>query len=349
MPMRPQASPLHAFFVHSNITLLSAIGIIQEFKLRAEDVCMVFLRGYALDVPYTSYDFPYIPDAKWRSDFFGRSRAHIRGARQRLSEFDGVVARITDQRPTHYYFPHTGRDVYHLLITHPATLSFSLLDEGTSSYSPRKSAYATGRFGTGADSLKGIARIFARRAFFACLYGRRAMGRGEFHHSAMSFGRGARHYFGFGDTAHPGAPRRHKLDLRAACDTAADIFVTPVLPKDTRLFALPSLFHRDGKHQKRTLDGVKTQVARAAADGVPCLAYKAHPSMQASADPTVDAVLEAAARFPGLHTRALEQNVCLEALIALTPGMSVIGEGSSVGFYARMLGAEVIGDPLSAG
>ena len=324
---------LHVFFVHSHITLICAMGVIQKENLDAESIRMVFLRGYHLPTPFREFTFPFPASRDSENSFFGLTRKHILGARKQLGKLDAFVADVTEGRAMHAYFPQTRWDFYHLLITHPDCSRFSILEEGNTSYW-RSNEYAR----QGAESLKTRVKLAAKRLCFVLLFGLRGMGKGEFRQSYAFIGRGAYRHYGFSEDVYPDAPRRVVLDLRSSCHAAGPLFNQPKLPKNVLVIVLGDLIFADTNAWETYLHTLKDHIAAGVGMGVQMIAYKHHPTVSPRRS-DVEAVIEATASSFDLPTQKLDASVCLELLAADVDGIVFAGR-SSAQRYAAMLGAQ---------
>ena len=117
---------VHVFYIHSSITYLVALKVLEVEQLPASACRFLFVRGFmAPDCPVEYHtmpelSFPFLP-AFWKTW-------------QKFSLYDAFIDRVTGKQPFMLYCPHTDNDLVRLTTTHARCRGYSYIEEGAASY-----------------------------------------------------------------------------------------------------------------------------------------------------------------------------------------------------------------------
>ena len=123
----------HLFYVHSNITLLSCMAVIEKNDLK--NILILFGRSYTnsyinldykvLQLPKLIIQLDQIPTSGIFKPFW---------IAQRLSSLDKILQQENNETFC-CYLPHTNNFLMQAIITHPSCIEFNIIDEGLLNYS----------------------------------------------------------------------------------------------------------------------------------------------------------------------------------------------------------------------
>ncbi len=190
----------HVFFIHSHVTWLVSLAVIDHHQLTAGDVLLVCARGY--EPPDHAFATKAFPERRWVITW--RLLQWWRQHRE-LTRF---VDEVSGGRDFAWYLPHRAFPFFNAFVRHPRCRGYHLIEEGMASYhTPESIARVLRGVVAARPGWRGwVARGFVtvRPPVFAderCLA-----------------------FYGCTDEAFPGYPRKVRVQVRALAPAeAADI------------------------------------------------------------------------------------------------------------------------------
>ena len=121
----------HVFFVQSQITKLVAFATIKYLALPRDSIVIVSYRKVDF---YDGYSIVPCPFSHYPQESFLIHKKFWLG-RKKLKNLDDYVQQITNNSEFKFYVPHTFYNHVELMLSHGKCQSFSLLEEGKTSFS----------------------------------------------------------------------------------------------------------------------------------------------------------------------------------------------------------------------
>lgn len=116
----------HVFFIHSHVTWLVSLAVIDHHQLAADDVLLVCARGY--EPPDEAFATKAFPERRWVITW--RLRQWWRQQRE-LARF---VDEVSGGRDFAWYLPHRAFPFFGAFVRHPRCRGYHLIEEGMASY-----------------------------------------------------------------------------------------------------------------------------------------------------------------------------------------------------------------------
>jgi hypothetical protein len=120
----------HVFFIHSQITKLVSLSIVNYLALDKDSIIFLLYRGMTIDAYYSTSVFPF---RHYPEDSFSISKKFWNG-RKKLEKLDEYIYKVTSNKYFHLYLPQTNESMLRLMMSHPKCKSFSLIEEGKLSF-----------------------------------------------------------------------------------------------------------------------------------------------------------------------------------------------------------------------
>lgn len=144
----------HVFVIHSHITFLVAMGTVNLLKLSQSQVIFLYGRNYRIScikVPYKTIDI---------SSFYRPSPTYLFNCFQQWKYIRKVDKFISNEIADSYYvyIPHTGFEIFQILLTHPLCKGLNLIQEGAVTYFTRRVKWKS--------VAKNIITIFNKRTWY---------------------------------------------------------------------------------------------------------------------------------------------------------------------------------------
>lgn len=130
MKQEESSAALHLFYVHSYITYLVALKVLEVAKIDKKDAVFLVNRGIVVNDEALKY---YRVDKYCTYEGTAISRYFWKGWKL-LGEINAFINNILKGRSFYFYTPHSSDNFMRILIAHKKCLGFSYLEEGSAAY-----------------------------------------------------------------------------------------------------------------------------------------------------------------------------------------------------------------------
>lgn len=320
---------MHVFYVHSAITYLVALAVIDRLNLAHEAVLILFARGFKVEASFRAREYPF-PVGE---NYFGQlKRPWV--FRRRARQFRGFIDALVGSNSMVWYLPQTSFSFFPLLRADRRMTAFSLIEEGHANYRQ-----------AGSSSLRKRGLYHAARAKAGAMY-RDVIGRAlvgcDWSPERSFFDDKYLECFVTQDAAMKGYPRRFILDLRSSPNVVA--LCTRAVKIDGLSGAY--VFAFDASVEFGQLDASEfwsfwTKVTEYLdRKSVSQLFVKRHPA-QIQTDWFWREFVQST-NSDGRKIIVLPDDLMLEVVFLRDPTVNLITRGSSLETYARAFGAGVV-------
>jgi hypothetical protein len=131
------ASPKYLFAIHSHITLLSALAVIQHHKI--VNPVLIITTNYKIPARINfNFEFHYLPEKiSYLHTVPSYGNANILKLGLTILKLDSWIKKITNNLYFKLFIPHSKIFLYQVLLTHKKCLELNYIDEGLLSYTDK--------------------------------------------------------------------------------------------------------------------------------------------------------------------------------------------------------------------
>ena len=123
----------HLFYIHSYVTYLAALGVIEHKCINDEDVAFICGRGVAFNDRFKSLNVNNAFPSLALQPTYGTRWMYLK-KRKDIFAFDQIVSELVDGKQYFCYLPSNNHFLLQLIASHKLCVGINFIEEGLSSY-----------------------------------------------------------------------------------------------------------------------------------------------------------------------------------------------------------------------
>lgn len=124
----------HIFFVHSNLTYLGALSVINQLNINSKDI--ILSTNYSFKLPNSEIPTINLSNLLEKNTERKSWKERLFNSRCNYLKFDDLLNNLVDQQKFAIYLPHIGHKEYRIIANHPNCLEVNFIEDGIGSYIP---------------------------------------------------------------------------------------------------------------------------------------------------------------------------------------------------------------------